>query len=285
MKVAYLGPAGTFSEDALHAAAGSRQVDGIPAPTVLGAIEAVAGGDVDLALVPFENSTDGSVRATLDALAFDAPEVAIVGEHDEPIHHSLLARRPLDLADVTEVLSHPQPLAQCARFIREELTAARVRATTSTAEAAREVAESEEPWVAIASETAAGLYGCTVVRDGVEDSPDNVTRFIWVAAAGVEPKGDGRWKTSLWFSELGADHPGALVDALTEFSRRAVNLTRIESRPLRRQLGRYGFFVDLEGALTEEAVREAIAGLRRKAENVRVLGSYPVEVSGLPATQ
>ena len=277
MRVAYLGPAGTFSEDALRAAAGSRELDAVPAPTVLGAIESVAAGEVERAFVPFENSTDGSVRATLDALAFDAPEVAIVGEHDEPIHLALLAARELDPATVTEVLSHPQPLAQCARFVREQLPGARVRATTSTAEAAREVSESGEPWVAIASRTAAAIYGCVVLREGVEDSSENVTRFIWVAPAGVEPRGEGRWKTSLWFSELGADHPGALVEALTEFSSRAVNLTRIESRPLRRQLGRYGFFVDLEGSATEEAVAEAIEALRGKAENVRVLGSYPVQ--------
>ncbi len=256
----------------------------MPAPTVLAAIEGVASGHVERALVPFENSTDGSVRATLDALAFDAPEVAIVGEHDEPIHNFLLAARELDLGDVTEVLSHPQPLAQCARFIREHLPAARARATASTAEAAREVSGSDEPWVAIASRTAAEISGCEVLRNGVEDSADNVTRFIWIAPAGVEPRGEGRWKTSLWFSELGADHPGALVEALTEFSSRAVNLTRIESRPLRQQLGRYGFFIDLEGAVADESVAGAIGALRDKAENVRVLGSYPVDVSGIPTT-
>lgn len=285
MRVAYLGPAGTFSEDALRAAAGQHEIEAVPAPTVLAAIESVAREEVDRALVPFENSTDGSVRATLDALAFDAPEVAIVGEHDEAIHLALLAARELELDQATQVLSHPQPLAQCARFIREHLGGARVRATTSTAEAAREVAGSAEPWVAIASRTAAELYGCTVVREEVEDSPDNVTRFIWIAPAGVEPRGEGRWKTSLWFSELGADHPGALVDALTEFSSRAVNLTRIESRPLRRQLGRYGFFIDLEGATGDAPVEEAIAALRRKAENVRVLGSYPVGTAGVPTSE
>jgi len=282
MRVAYLGPAGTFSEDALHAATAGAEIEAVPYPTVLSAVEAVAGGDVDRALVPFENSTDGSVRATLDALAFDAPEVSIVGEHDEPIHHSVLGARGLDLSEVTEVLSHPQPLAQCARFIRENLPKASVRATASSAEAAREVSESSEPRVAIGSRRAAEIYGLEVLRDGVEDSPDNVTRFIWVAPFGVEPQGEGRWKTSLWFSELGADHPGALVDALTEFSSRTVNLTRIESRPLRRQLGRYGFFVDLEGAVGDERVDEAILALRSKAENVRVLGSYPVEATGIP---
>ena len=281
-KVAYLGPPGTFSDDALRAAAGGAEIEAIPEPTVLDAFEAVAAGRVSLAFVPFENSTEGSVRPTLDALAFDAPGVAIVGEHDEPIHHSLIAARELELASVAAVLSHPQPLAQCAQFIRSELPAAVARATPSTAEAVREVSESPEPWVALGTQAAAGIYGCVVLRERVEDSPDNVTRFIWVAPAGVRPQGTGPWKTSLCFSELGADHPGALVEALTEFSGRDVNLTRIESRPLRQELGRYMFFCDLEGSAETPPVAEAIDALRGKAENVRVLGSYPVETGGLP---
>ena len=140
----------------------------------------------------------------------------------------------------------------------------------------REVSESSEPWAALGTRSAAEIYGCVVLREGVEDSADNVTRFIWVAPRGAVPAGDGPWKTSLCFSELGADHPGALVEALTEFSSREVNLNRIESRPLRRELGRYMFFVDLDGAAGDEDVAEAIAALRGKAENVHVLGSYPV---------
>ena len=133
-----------------------------------------------------------------------------------------------------------------------------------------------EPWAAIGARAAAELYGGVVLREGIEDEPDNVTRFVWVAPAGTRPRGDGQWRTTLIFSELGEDHPGALVDALTEFSERGVNLTRIESRPLRRGLGRYMFFVDLDGAGDEEPVAEAIEALRGKAESVRVLGSYPV---------
>jgi prephenate dehydratase len=121
-----------------------------------------------------------------------------------------------------------------------------------------------------------------VLREGVEDAPDNVTRFVWIAPAGTSPRGDGPWRTTLVFSELGADHPGALVEALTEFSGRAVNLTRIESRPLRRGLGRYMFFVDLEGSEADAVVGEAIEGLRSKAETVRILGSYPVATGGIP---
>ena len=283
MKVAYLGPPGTFSEDALRSAAGEATIEALPEPTVLEAFEAVADGRADRALVPFENSTEGSVRATLDALAFDAPGVEIVGEHDEPIHHSLIAARELPLAEITAVLSHPQPLAQCARYIRAELPGAVARATASSAEAVREVRESEQPWAALGTASAARIYECVVLRERVEDSPDNVTRFIWVAPEGVRPEGEGPWKTSLCFSELGADHPGALVEALTEFSSREINLTRIESRPLRQELGRYMFFVDLEGRAADGPVDDAVAALRDKAENVRVLGSYPLLGGGIPA--
>jgi prephenate dehydratase len=282
VRVAYLGPPGTFSEDALRAATGGTEIEAIPQATVLDAFEEVAGGGADLALVPFENSTEGSVRPTLDALAFDAPNVAIVGEHDEAIHQSLIAARELELDEITAVLSHPQPLAQCARFIREQLPQALARATASSAEAVHEVSKSDQPWAALGTAGAAAIYDCVVLREGVEDSADNVTRFIWVAREGVRPVGDGPWKTALCFSELGADHPGALVEALTEFSRRDVNLTRIESRPLRQALGRYMFFCDLEGSAEEGPVAEAIEALRGKAENVRVLGSYPLTEAGLP---
>jgi prephenate dehydratase len=131
------------------------------------------------------------------------------------------------------------------------------------------------PWAAIGARAAADLYGCVVLRAGIEDEPENVTRFVWIAPSGTEPVGGDRWRTSLVFSELGADHPGALVEALQEFSSRDVNLSRIESRPLRRGLGRYMFFVDAEGAAADAAVAEALAALREKAESVRILGSYP----------
>ncbi|MDX6636809.1 MAG: prephenate dehydratase [Solirubrobacterales bacterium] len=283
MKVAYLGPAGTFSEDALRAAAGEA-ADAVPTTTVHDAIQAVGEGRVDLALVPFENSIEGSVRSTLDALAFDGDAVTIVGQHDHPIHHSLIARSALEPERIEVVLSHPQVLAQCARFLREELPEAEVRAASSSAEAIRAVSREAAPWAALGAGSAAALYGCTVLRDTVEDEPDNVTRFVWVAPAGSVPSGDGVWRTTLVFSELGEDHPGALVDALTEFSSRAVNLTRIESRPLRRGLGRYMFFVDLEGKLDEGPVAAAIDGLRGKAESVRIIGSYPV-MRGVPSLE
>lgn len=277
-RIAYLGPAGTFTEDALReAGAGAGRADLQPAATIHDAILAVDRGDADRAFVPFENSIEGSVRPTLDALAFEAERVTIVGEHDFAVRPVLLARGPLPLDRISAVLSHPQPLAQCARFLRESLPGAELRAVSSTAEAARLVGESERPWAAIGARAAAEIYGCTILREGIEDEANNVTRFVWIAPEGVELEEGTSWKTTLIFAELGEDHPGALVEALREFSSRAVNLTRIESRPLRSELGRYMFFCDLEGRATAPAVAESIRALRTKAESVRILGSYPLD--------
>jgi prephenate dehydratase len=286
MRVAYLGPRGTFTEDALRGAIGGEEVEAQPKPSVYDAIIAVQSGEADRALVPFENSIEGSVSATLDTLAFDAQGVTIVGEHDLPIRHCLIAREPIPLERIEVVLSHPQASAQCARFIRENLPAAEVRAAASTADAVRRVSEHEGNWAALGAASAASLYGAAVLRDGIEDEPDNVTRFVWVAPAGTRAEGDEPWRTSLVFAELGDDRPGALVDALQAFSVRGVNLTRIESRPLRRGLGRYMFFCDLEGAGEQEEVAAAIEELRGKAESVRILGSYPVaSATGVPGTK
>jgi prephenate dehydratase len=282
MRVAFLGPAGTFSEDALLAAAGDGDIDPLPRSSVYAAIRAVAEGEADRALVPFENSIEGAVRSTLDTLAFEAEGVTIAGEHDHPIRHSLVTRREMPLDQVQVVLSHPQASAQCARFIREELPQATVRGAESTADAVRLVASSDEPWAALGAASAAQIYGCIVLREGVEDNPANVTRFVWIAPEGTRPSGAGPWRTTLVFSELGADHPGALVEALTEFSSREVNLTRIESRPLRQGLGRYMFFCDVDGASDDTPVSEAIQALRGKAESVRILGSYPITANGIP---
>jgi prephenate dehydratase len=280
LSVAFLGPAGTFSDDALRAA-GARATGGVerrPAPTIHDAVMAVALGEADRALVPFENSIEGSVRPTLDALAFDAESVFIAGEHDHAISQALIAREEIELDTVEVVLSHPQPSAQCARFLRSELPGAEIRSADSTAEAVRQMSESDAPWAALGAASTAEIYGCVVLRAGIEDEKGNVTRFAWLAPAGVraEPEPGQAWRTTLIFSELGADHPGALVDALYEISNREVNMTRIESRPRRYELGRYMFFIDMEGADTDPAVAEAIGALRNKAENVRVLGSYPI---------
>jgi prephenate dehydratase len=275
-RVAYLGPAGTFTEDALRKAGGDGDgVEPLLVSTIYDAILAVERGDADRAFVPFENSIEGAVRSTLDTLAFEAEAVTIVGEFDYPIRISLITRGELELAEIAVVLSHPQASAQCGRFLREQLPGAEVREAMSTAEAVRTVGEADEPWAALGARETAALYDCVTLREGIEDSHENVTRFVWIAPAGTEPEGSGPWKTSLVFAELGEDHPGALVEALLEFSRREINLTRIESRPRRQGLGRYMFFIDLEGMASDPQVSDAIDGLRGKAESVRLLGSYP----------
>ncbi len=283
VRIAYLGPHGTFTEDAFYKATeegvlafeSGTEVELIRTATVHEAILAVEQGEADRALAPFENSIEGSVRSTLDTLAFDTERVTIIGEFDYTVHAQLLMRSPIPLSDVTQVYSHPQPLAQCARFLREKLAGAERLSVNSTAEAARIVGASSEPWAAIGARSAVDFYGCQIVCEDIEDEATNVTRFIWIAPAGTEPQRGTNWKTSLIFSELGEDHPGALVDALQEFSSRDVNLSRIESRPLRQELGRYMFFCDLEGALADGPVGKAVEALRGKADSVRILGSYP----------
>jgi prephenate dehydratase len=279
VRIAYLGPAGTFTEDALREAIEPGvEYEPLRSATIREAILAVERGEAERALVPFENSIEGSVRTSLDTLAFDASGVTIVGEHDFAVRAMLIAEQQLGLDEIETVTSHPQPLAQCARFLDDQLPDAERTTASSTAEAVRLVCESpgsHRSWAAIGARSAAELYGGTILREGIEDEANNVTRFVWIAPAGTEPAAGTAWKTSLVFSELGEDHPGALVEALQEFSGRAVNLSRIESRPLRSELGRYMFFCDLEGALSEAAVAEAVEALRGKAESVRILGSYP----------
>jgi len=280
MKVAYLGPAGTFSEEALRLAADGRDFEGDPTDTIHEAIAAVEAGDAPRAFVPFENSTEGTVRPTLDALAFDADRVRVVGEFDHRISQALIARREMPLERIEVVISHPQASAQCARFLRDSLPAAEVRAVNSTSDAVRQVSESGKPWAALGSAAAASAWDCEVLRSGVEDTDDNVTRFAWLAREGevaAPSPSDAPWRTTLVFYELGEDHPGALVDALAQLSGRGINMTRIESRPRRLELGRYLFFVDLDGSTEDENVAAGIEALRGEAESVRVLGSYQVD--------
>jgi prephenate dehydratase len=283
LRVGYFGPEGTFTHEALiDATAGANRLELVSLPTIYDTVMAVHGGDVERALVPIENSVEGAVNATLDALAIETQDVAIVGELVRPIRHSLIARRPLALAEIETLVSHPQPLAQCARFIRSELPGVTVIAGSSTAEAVRVVAERDGRWAAIGNRVAAARYGCEVLRDGVEDVAGNETRFVWLGPVGApggtpgsEPAADARWKTAIVFWGVGSEAPGWLVSCLSELASREVNLTRIESRPRRLGLGRYMFFADLEGRVSEPRVAEALAGLGGHVEVLRVLGSFP----------
>jgi prephenate dehydratase len=284
VRVAFLGPAGTFSQEALLASPGASAWEALPQPSVYDAVLAVHDGAADRALVPIENSLEGSVNATLDALAFEADDVVIVGELVHPVRHCLIAREAVAPESIRTVVSHPQASGQCARFIRTRLGAATVVPAASTADAVRLVAEGDlpagtpGPHAALGNRLAAQLYGCEVILDGVEDAAGNATRFIWVAprSSTPSPQDETPTKTSLVFWGAGSVAPGWLVRCLSEFAFRGVNLTRIESRPLKQGLGSYVFFVDCEGSTSAAPVADAIEGLRGQAEVVRVLGSYPV---------
>jgi prephenate dehydratase len=283
MQVGYFGPEGTFTHEALMASTDISALDLIPLPTIYDAVMAVHHREVDRALVPMENSLEGSVNATLDALAMETEDVTIIGEVVHPIRHCLIARTDLELAEIEVVISHSQATAQCARFIRTRLPHARVLGGgNSTADAVRTVAEHDGPWAALGNRLAAQQYGCRVLRAGVEDVADNETRFVWLGPVGAPPGPPGMsepilgpWKTVIVFWGVGSEAPGWLVSCLSELAEREVNLTRIESRPRKQGLGRYMFFLDLEGGITEPHVGDALDALRGRVEVLRVLGSFP----------
>jgi prephenate dehydratase len=278
MRVGYFGPEGTFTHEALlDSTGGGAGLELVPYTTIYDVVLAVENRDVERALVPIENSVEGAVTATLDALAIETESVAIVGELVRPIRHCLIARRPVEPAAIETLVSHPQPLGQCARFIRAELPGVRVQTGSSTAESVRIVSEHDGPWAALGNRVAASRYGCVVVRDGVQDEADNETRFVWLAHSGgpAEDRASARWKTAIVFWGAGSEAPGWLVDCLSELASREVNMTRIESRPRKLGLGSYMFFADFEGRASETRVVDALEGLRGHVEVLRVLGSFP----------
>lgn len=280
LRVAFLGPEGTFTEEALRSSAPAllgSAYEALPVATVYETVMAVHRGEVDRAVVPIENSIEGGVAATLDVLAGEADGVRIAAEAVHPISHCLIARDGLALDEVRQVVSHPQALAQCGQWLRERLPGASAAPTASTAEAIRTAVASEEPVAAIGARLAAERYGGAVLAEGIEDSAGNLTRFVWLAPAGTPAHAQAA-KTSVVFWGFNDESPGALVDVLREFSERDVNLTRIESRPRRVRLGHYMFFADLDGAESDATVGEALAAVAGRVETLRVLGSYPAAV-------
>ena len=281
MRIGYLGPEGTYSHQALLEAAVDGAHEAFPLATLYDTVMAVQDGAVDAALVPIENSLEGSVDVTLDTLATDAPDVVIVGETVMTIRNCLIAARPRELEAIETVYSHPQANAQCAHFLRRRLHGAHVIPVSSTAEAVRSVtAAPEAPLAALGNRLAASLYGGTILLEDVDDHAGNQTRFVWVAPAGgaeaVRKRvgGGGEAKTSIVFWGAGDGSAGWLVSCLGELSERDISLSRIESRPRRIGLGHYMFFADFEGLAADPAVAAAVEGLRGRCQEVRVLGSY-----------
>lgn len=278
MRVGYLGPPGTFCEEALLTLFAGAEIDATPYPSVAECFDAVSSGEVPEALVPIENSIEGAVSTTLDQLAFGPRGLVIRAEVILPVRQHLIGRPGMTLKDIRKVVSHPVAPAQCSRFLRRNLPDVEIAAANSTAEAVRLVtATPGEPWAAIGTLRAADIYGGEVIAEDIEDNDRNSTRFILIGTEPVNAEGPGRYRTSV-VCMLGRDRPGALLSILQEFAMRAVNLSRLESRPTKTGLGRYLFFIDIDGSMQRDLpVSAAIRAIEdQHLARVIPLGSYPV---------
>lgn len=270
MTIAFLGPEGTFTDAAAQtiAQAGESLVPGRDITEVL---RLVADGEVDRGVVPIENTLEGAVAATLDALAFDGLDLTIEAELELPVT-LVLAGRGQDLTTVTEVRSHPVPLAGCRKWLAANLPDADLVPAASTARAAIRAAEDETGSIAaIVNPLAAQLYGLDIVGRGVADGSGNTTRFVVVGTAVPPPTG---WDKTSVVVFIDVNEPGALLTLLEIFAERGLNLTKIESRPTKHELGDYCFFLDVEGHLVDERVGDALAAVQRTQRDIRILGSY-----------
>jgi prephenate dehydratase len=271
-RLAFLGPEGTFAEQALRTIPAAATAELLPAATVPEALAAVRAGDADAALVPLENSVEGAVPVTLDELASGEPLV-IRREVHLPVTFGLYARPGSGLADVKTVASHPHALAQCRGWVRANLPDAELVQTLSTSEGAAAVARGEYD-AAVCAPVAAERQQLAELAMDVGDTADAVTRFVLLSRPGPPAPRTGHDITSL-VAYIAHDRTGALLEVLTEFAVRGINLTRIESRPTKERLGRYCFFLDCSGHVADARVGEALMGLRRICADVRFLGSYP----------
>ena len=272
-RVGFMGPHGTFTEQALLsqpdlAAADTRPFDSIP-----DVLNGLVTGEVDLGFVPIENAIEGAVNVTQDALAFDL-DLRIQREVVLDVQLNLLALPGTELADIHTVVSFPVAVAQCRSFLREHIPDAEIQAATSTAEAARQVGEQRLEGVAtISNPLAAELYGLEAIAEAVEDHTGNQTRFLLLAREGV-PGPTGHDKTSVVVFQR-ANEPGSLLAILHEFAARNIDLSRLESRPTRRVLGDYCFLLDFEGHIGDEVVADCLRDLKMKQGDIKFLGSYP----------
>ena len=273
-RIAYLGPAGSFCGAAALELTANRDVELLPSSSVQTALDAARSGEVDSALVPIENSVEGSVSVTLDELA-NGKRLVIVDEVVIPVSFALLVRPGTKPQDITRIATHPHAQAQVRRWLDEHYPHAQVIPAMSTAAAAQALTDPDAPIdAAVAQRLAADIYGLEVIADDIQDTDDATTRFVLVRQPGAIPDATGADKTTLSLY-MRQDEPGALLAILTEFAVRGVNLTRIESRPTRKALGDYFFSVDVEGHVADARVSEALMGLHRICLDVRFLGSYP----------
>lgn len=277
----FLGPHGTFTEQALLTQPDLAAAELVPYATMPDVLRAAESGEVDLGFVATENSIEGSVNVTSDTLAFDV-DLMIQREVVLPIQQHLMGLRSATLSDITQVVSIPHATAQVRNFLQRELPDVAVLATTATAEGARMVAESGDPSLAaIGNALAAEIYGLAILAGDIEDHPENQTRFVAVRPHDV-PRPTGHDKTSLVVHQH-ADRPGSLLAILQEFAARSINLTKLESRPTKKALGDYCFLLDLEGHVADDVVADCLRALQVKHGVVKFLGSYPSAASGAPA--
>ena len=268
-KIAYLGPPGTYSE---QAAKQRNNVDELlPVESIPAVAKSVEEGEAYQGVVPIENSIEGGVTFTLDLLIHDST-LSICGEVIIPINHYLMAQKEIDLESITTVFSHPQSLGQCRQFLLNNIPQATLVASLSNAKAVEEMLDSTPNSAAISSERSANLYEATVLQKNVEDNPNNETRFVILSHDDHEITSND--KTSLCF-EFDGDSPGILSESLTEFAARNINLVKIESRPNKRRLGRYVFLVDIDGHRKTIEVKQALDSLQKKVSMLKIFGSYP----------
>lgn len=264
---------GTFTEEALLSEPDLASAELVPEPSISDVLAVTEAGEVDLGFVAIENAIEGTVNASIDALAFEH-DLLIQREVVIPVHQNLLARPGTTLADIKAVLSIPVATAQVRRWLGANLPGVEERAANSTAEAARVVGEGNHPaTAAIAPAVAAEIYGLDIIASAIEDHPENETRFVVVARQGI-PAPTGHDKTTIVCFQQ-ADRPGSLLAILQEFAARAINLTKIESRPTKQGLGDYCFAIDFEGHVADELVADCLRDLRAKVADVKFLGSYP----------
>jgi prephenate dehydratase len=269
--VAYLGPPGTNTEvAAIRARPGDQH---IPFATVTRAVRALENGEADYAVVAIENSLQGTITESVDLLIHDEG-IAIAGEIVLVIEHCLMGRPGASRESIRTVFSHPQSLGQCRRYLEAHFPGAQTEAALSNSEAVAVMMKTPDS-AAIAPARAAEIYGATIVERGIEDSKNNKTRFVVLARGGAEPTGHD--KTSIAFA-VAHDRPGTLVSVLHEFADRAINLTKIESRPSGEELGVYIFLVDIEGHREDPLVAQALAAVKEQADFFKVFGSYPAWV-------
>lgn len=272
-RVGYLGPRGTFAEEALSTQPDLAAGEPVPLRTVPHVLTAVERGEVDLGLVPIENSIEGTVTVTLDTLAFDT-DLLVQREIDLPVSLHLCGKPGTRLDDIRTVISHPNPLGQCRSWLSSKLPDAELVAANSTADAAQQVAESEGNDVAsIGTRRGAELARLEVLASEIEDHPENETRFVLVGHGVPAPTGHDKTSIVCFQRE---DRPGSLLAILQEFAARAINLTKLESRPTKRGLGQYCFFIDFEGHVADEVVADCLRNLAANQAEVKFLGSYPV---------